>query len=258
MTTRKMMLAKKGKRGAPLKGVKLEAVRIVRAKNGGPIRTILQMTHGRPVGAFVSLKCGTTFPWDAIDERHFMWISEADFRVRSFLAQPFRMEFFLSDASKLVYFPDIERAVDNDIEICEIKKTAEEAKRTPFYSFKIGLARKVCAIKGWKFRIVSAEDEIHPGPLMDNVRLVRMNRFTMVTAEDYIRLGDAARQSAGRLTWGEAVATLSRRDDPWCKDGRARLCALIVRRHVCVDLSIKLTQASTVMLAEYLPRAAQH
>lgn len=229
---------------------KLESARIIRAKGGGPIRTIVQGTYGRPTGAFVSVKAGTALPWEAIDERHFMWICETDFRVRSFLSQPFRMEFFLNDGSKLTYIPDLERTLGNDIEVVEIKKSADEAKRTPFYQFKLALARKVCGVRGWTFRVISAEDEIHQGPLLDNVRLVRMNRTTQVSSEDYVRLGDAFARSNSRLTLGEAVAALSRRDDPWDPNGKARLCALVVRRHVYVDLSLPLNQSRVVVLAE--------
>jgi hypothetical protein len=236
---------------------KLEAASIIRARGGGPIRTILAATHGRPTGTFVSAKNGKTLPWDAIDERNCMWIWEADFRTRSYMAQPFRMEFWLNDSSKLVYFPDFERAVDDDVEIVEIKKTAEEARREPRYQFKLSLARKVCSARGWKFRVISAEDEIHKGSLLENARLVRMHRFTSISNEDYIRLGQAAAQRAGHLTWGEAVAVLSRRDDAWDPNGVARLCALIVRRHVRVDLSLSLNQTRAVVLAEYLPRPNQ-
>lgn len=237
---------------------KLEAVRIVRSKNGGPIRTIIENNYSRPTGTTISVKCGAIFPWDAIDKRHLMWISEADFRIRSHLAQPFRMEFWMNDGSKLVYFPDVERIIDDDIEIAEVKKNAEEAKRDVDYAFKLSLARKVCKLRGWKFRIISAEDEIRGQPLLDNARLVRMHRFTQLTSLDYLRLGETAARNAGRFTWGEAVAILSRRDDPWDPNGIARLCAMIVRRHVFVDLSLRLEQKRVVILAEYLGAQTGH
>jgi len=231
---------------------KLEHVRIVRGQGGCPIRTILENNYSRPTGTTISLKCGAVFPWDAYDEARLMWISEADFRIHSYLAQPFRMEFYLSNASKLVYFPDLERVTEDDVEIVEVKKTLDEAKREPEYAFKLHLARRVCALRGWKFRVVSAEDEIRQEPLLDNVRLVRMHRFTRLQSLDYLQLDQAASQNAGRLTWGEAAAVLGRRSDPWDRNGIAKLCAMIVRRHVCVDLSLPLVQTRLVILAEYL------
>jgi len=77
---------------------------------------------------------------------------------------------------------------------------------------------------------------------------VQLDRFTRVTAEDHIRLDEAMAKSHGRLSYGEAVAALSRRNDRWDRDGTARLHALIVKRVVCVDLTRRLTQDSGVVL----------
>lgn len=227
---------------------KLVEVKIIRGKNGSPIRTIVERNHSKPTGLFVSLKSGGAQPWEAIDERHWMWISEADWKVRHYLMQPFRMEFHFDKGDKLVYFPDCERTLDDGVEIVEIKKTAAEATRDPHYAFKIALARKACQAKGWKFRIVTAEKHILPGYLLENARLIRLDRFTRVTSEDHLRLDEAMEKSHGRLTYGEAVAALSRRNDSWDRDGTARLHALIARRVVCVDLTRRLTQKSSVVI----------
>ncbi|WP_409192008.1 hypothetical protein [Bradyrhizobium sp. RDM4] len=80
---------------------KLEFVRIVRAAGGGPLRTIVAAVVGKPTGNFNSLKAGRTFGWEAIAERQFMWICEARWVVRNYLAQPFRLEFHMSDGSVL-------------------------------------------------------------------------------------------------------------------------------------------------------------
>lgn len=237
---------------------RLESARLVRARGGGPIRTIVQGTFGRPTGAFVSIKAGTVLPWEAIDERNFMWICEADFRVTKYLAQPFRMDFFMSDGNRLSYIPDFERTIDDEVEIVEIKKTAAEVEKKSDYAYKLKLARKVCALRGMRFRVVSAEEEIRRQPLLNNVRLVRMHRTTLVTTEDYLRLSEAAPPSGGHLTWGAATAALSRSDDPWDPNGRARLCAMVVRRYVCIDLTLPLDQSRLVFLASHLPHPKMH
>ncbi|MDA9420967.1 TnsA endonuclease N-terminal domain-containing protein [Bradyrhizobium sp. CCBAU 53380] len=229
--------------------------RIVRGEGGAPIRTILEHNYVRPTGSTISLKNRAAFPWEARDEARLMWISEADFRVHSYMAQPFRMEFDLSDGSTLTYIPDLERITDSDVEICEVKRNADEAKRNPDYGFKLYLAKRVCALRGWKFSIISAEDEIRQEPLLSNARRVRYHRLTQLQSLDYLRLGQAAAPKEGRLTWGEAVAVLGGRDDPWNVNGFAKLCAMIVRRHVCVDLSLPLAPTRLVIPAEYL-RAA--
>jgi hypothetical protein len=227
---------------------KLVEVRIIRGKSGAPIRTIVERAHSKPTGLFVSLKTKCALPWEAVDERHFMWISELDYRVRHFIVQPFRLEFHFDNGDVITYFPDIERTLDTVIEIIEIKKTQAEIARDPYYAFKISLARKLCKAKGWTFRIVTADQHILPGHLLENVRLIRLDRFTRVTSEDHLRLDDAMEKARGRLTYGEAVAALSRRNDPWDRDGTARLHALIARRVVCVDLTRRLTQSSSVVL----------
>ena len=229
---------------------KLEAVRIVRAKGGGPIRTLIQAVRKIPTGDFPSLKAGRPVPWEGIAERHFVWVCEVDWNVCSFMTQPMRMEFHMSDGSVLIYFPDVERILaDNAIEIVEIKKKEEEATRDPDYAFKVWLACRVCEIRGWKFRIITADRYLAEGHRLANARLIRMDRFARVSAEDYIRLGEAFRR-ANDMTWGKAVAALSRTDDEWSPDGLARLRALIVRRHVSVDIDRRITQQTPVVLTE--------
>jgi hypothetical protein len=228
---------------------KLVEVRIIRGKGGAPIRTIVERAHSKPTGLFVSVKSGFAMPWESVDERHFQWISEVDFRVRHFTAQPFRMEFHFENGALISYFPDLERTLDGGlIEIIEIKKTQSETSKDPYYAFKLKLARQACRAKDWKFRIIVADKHIFPGHLLDNCRLVRLDRLTRVTSEDHLRLGAAMEKSHGKLTYGETVAALSRRNDPWDRDGVARLHALIVKRVVCVDLTRRLTQSSSVVL----------
>ncbi|WP_283805888.1 hypothetical protein [Bradyrhizobium sp. ARR65] len=44
----------------------------------------------------------------------------------------------MSDGAVLIYFPDVERILaDNTIEIVEIKKKENEAKRDRYYAFKL-------------------------------------------------------------------------------------------------------------------------
>jgi hypothetical protein len=223
----------------------------VRAKGGGPLRTIIQAVLKIPTGDFPSLKAGIPLSWQGIPERHFLWVCEVDWNVRTFMTQPMRMEFHMSDGSVLIYFPDCERFLaDNSIEIVELKKKEDEAKRDPDYAFKLWLARQVCKLRGWTFRILSAEKYLAEGHRLANARLIRIDRFVTVSAEDYIRLGEAFRRTGGTMSWGEAVAALSRTDDEWSPYGLARLRALIVRRHVRVDIKLRITQQTTVVLTE--------
>jgi hypothetical protein len=230
---------------------KLERVRIVRAKGGGPIRTVIQAVRKIPTGQFPSLKAGIALPWEGISERYYLWICEADWNVRTFMAQPMRIELYMSDGSELIYFPDVERFVDNgDIEIVEIKKTEKEISRDPDYSFKLWLVHHVCALRDWKFRTFIADDDFRNSHLLANAQHIRMNRTATVGSEDFIRLGEAFQRANRKMTWADAVSALSRTDDPWSPNGVARLHALIVRRHVRVDISLRITQQTPVVLTE--------
>ncbi|MBR0793055.1 TnsA endonuclease N-terminal domain-containing protein [Bradyrhizobium manausense] len=229
----------------------LESVRIVRAQGGGPIRTIVEAAKSMPCGDFPSLKAGRAIPWEGI-ERRFVWTFEARWDVKTYMSQPFRFEFRMSDGSTLFYFPDFELVLDGDeIEIVEIKKTEAETRRDPHYAFKLWLARRVCEKRGWKFRVLTADEYLADGHLLENAQHIRMNRTAAITAEDYIRLGEASRRRCGgTMTWADAVAALSRTDDPWSRDGLARLHALIVRRYVRVDITRRITQRTPVEMTE--------
>jgi hypothetical protein len=224
----------------------------VRATGGGPIRTIVEHAHAKPTGTFFSLKSGRSQPWEAIDERHYMWISEVDSRVRTYTAQPFRMEFVFDGGEIITYFPDLERILDDptEVEVIEIKKNTAEASRDPSYAAKLSLARKACQAKGWNFRIIAADKHILPGHLLDNARLIRVDRLTRLTTEDHLRIGEAMTVSRGTLTYGDAVAALSGRADPWDRDATAKLHAMIARRFLTIDLTRRLTQMTSVRLLE--------
>ncbi|WP_424628456.1 Tn7 transposase TnsA N-terminal domain-containing protein [Bradyrhizobium sp. SYSU BS000235] len=163
-------------------------VKIVRSKDGGPIRTVVERGHGKATGIFTSRKNRRAFPWEAIDERHFMWISEVDFRVTSFLVQPFRMEFYFANGEKMIYFPDIERRLGSKVEIIEVKKTRAEIARDPRYAAKIALARAVSRRQGWEFRVISADTDLLPTQAFANAKLIRLDRFTAIGSEDHVRL----------------------------------------------------------------------
>jgi hypothetical protein len=159
---------------------RLESVRIVRARGGDPIRTVIRAVRKMPTGDFPSLKAGIALPWEGISERYYVWVCEVDWNVRSFLAQPMRMEFHMSDGRVLIYFPDVERLLaDTAIEIVEIKKE-DEARRDPDYAFKLWLARRVCEVRSWKFHILTAEKYLAEGHRLANARLIRIDRFTAV------------------------------------------------------------------------------
>ena len=227
---------------------KVVEVRIIRGKDGVPIRTIVERAHAKPTGTFVSLKTGCALPGESVDERHVTWISEVDFSIHTVFVQPFGMEFHFEGGDMITYVPDMERRLNGAIEINEFEKTQAQLADDPYHAWKLALAREACRAKGWTFRIIAADKCVLPGCLLDNVRLIRLDRLTRVTSEDHLRLGEAMEKGRGKLTYGEAVAALSGRNDPWDRGGVAKVHALIVRRIVCVDLTRRFTQNSSVVL----------
>lgn len=229
---------------------RVTAIRIVRADNGGQIRTIVEHNHARPTGMIPSLKAGIQMNWDDVREQQFLWIAEVDHRVTHVLAQPFRIDIWLSDGTTMSYFPDFEWIFENNREVIEIKKTAAEINRDPRYKLKIGIARNVCKAKGWKFHVVTPAHKLLSPTLIENARRIRIDRFTRLATEDHLRIAEAMNVNNGKLSYGEAVAALSRCNDPWDPTGVAKLHAMIARRHVRVDLTRKLTQSTMIVLSE--------
>jgi hypothetical protein len=70
-----------GRRRMSKKRPKFEAVRIVRAKGGSPIRTVIQAVLPIPAGDFPSLKAGRPLPSEGISERQFLWVREVDWKT---------------------------------------------------------------------------------------------------------------------------------------------------------------------------------
>jgi hypothetical protein len=227
---------------------KIVDVKTIGGEGGAAISTIVERAHAKPAGMVVAVKTQQAKPWKEIDEQHFLWFSETDFSIHAIVVRPFRMEFHFAGGDVITYVPDMERRLDGAIEIDEIEKTQAQLADDPYYAWKVSLAREACQARGWTFRIITADKCVLPGRLLDNIRQVRLDSRMRVTSEDHLRLGEAMEKVRGKLTYGEAVAALSGHDDPWDRDGVAKLHALIVRRVVCVDLTRRLTQNSSVVL----------
>jgi hypothetical protein len=222
--------------------------RFVRSKRGGPIRTIVERRDSKPTGKFASQKRGLGLPWESLHERHLMWISEADARVLRFVAQPFRLEFTLRGVKrKMIYFPDLEREIDDGtIEVIEVKKSMDEVIKDPNYAFKISLAKKACRARGYKFRVVTAEDYIDCGPRLKNAIAIKCDRFTKLRTVDITRFLEAIEQAGGKLSYAQAIAAISEKGDPDDGFARRKLHAMIVRRLGSIDSDKPMTPNSPI------------
>ena len=225
----------------------ISQIAIVRAEEGGPIRTFVERGHRKPVGKFNSAKNGRAHPWEAIDERHLLWISEVDPQVVTYLAQPWRLEISLrGEKRKLLYFPDMERRIDNGaVEIIEVKKAIEEIGKDPQYAFKIRVARKVCAALGYTFRVLTRENYIG-GQRLENALSIKRDRNAALTTTDLLKFEDAMAAAGGTRTWGDLVAALSADNDPFDGDARRKLHALIIHRLAAIDIERRIRPTTPV------------
>ncbi len=224
-------------------------IRFVRAKHGGPIRTIVERRDSKPTGKFASAKRGLGLPWESLHERHLMWISEADARVRHFLAQPFRLEFTLRGVKrKMIYFPDLERVLDDGtVEVIEVKASMDEVVKDRDYAFKISLAKKACRARGYKFRVVTAKDYIDCGPRLKNAIAIKCDRFTKLRTVDITRFLEAIELGGGKLSYAAAIAAISEDGDREDGFARRKLHAMIVRRLASIDINKPITPNSLII-----------
>jgi hypothetical protein len=223
-------------------------VRISFGKNDRQMRRIATSAHRKPTGRFTSRKCGRSFEWTALHERYLMWISEVDSEVLSYFAQPARMIFFDKafgpEFRAPVYYPDLLRRLANGtIEIIEAMRTRDEVFENPLYEAKIARAAHEFRRRGFKFRVLTAKDDIEIEPLLSNARMIRADRWTELGSEDYMRLGEALKHPR---PYREAVEALSESGDFWDVRARARLHALVVRRQASIDVTKKIDPQTLV------------
>jgi hypothetical protein len=222
---------------------------ITPGKRGGPIRTILNMNAGIPSGRYVSRKSRRAMDWEAFHERHLFWISEADAKVVSYLAQPHKLEMFQKGRSRpLVYFPDLMRKLsDGTIEIIETKRTKDEASRDPEYERKLDFAKQIYeGDKGWTYRILTAVDDIEVEPQFSNAKLIKRDAHTRCRTRDTLRLVEALDAAGGSLPYGEAIEALRSQYTDW-RRAQAKLHAMIVRRVAYVNIYREITPESPVL-----------
>ncbi|MGX9389581.1 Tn7 transposase TnsA N-terminal domain-containing protein [Nitrobacteraceae bacterium UC4446_H13] len=214
---------------------------ITRGPEGRPVRTIHCRGKRKPIGRYPSYKNARAHTWESVHERQLMWLCEADPDVVSYLEQPHRVTMPLLDRSTtardLEYFPDLlcERA-DGSQEIIEVKKDWDEIRNDPAYEAKLEFVREIYDAKGYKFRILTASDDIEIEPFLSNARTIQSYRFTQVDTLDELRFHEALDAAGGSLTLGEAIEAVSASRDRFDPLAFALVCALIVRRAAFVDI----------------------
>lgn len=141
-----------------------------RGENGRSIRTIVERGYRKPVGRFVSLKCGMVMPWESFLELYAIWLSEADSSVEPYLVRPIRIWFRIEGMSKTIdYFPHLERRLSNNRWEIEVERSPDEVSREPHYERKLAKARQLAHVEGFHFRVMTAEEHL-AGPAFRNAK----------------------------------------------------------------------------------------
>jgi hypothetical protein len=219
---------------------------IERGEKGRPVRTIVERGYRKPVGRFVSLKCGMAMPWESFHELHAIWLSEADSSVERYLVRPFRIWFRVEGMSKTIdYFPHLERRLSNNRwEVIEVERSRDEVSREPHYERKLAKARQLAHAEGFHFRVMTAQEHL-AGPAFRNAEAIVRDRFTQVTTADVEAFVTAGLRD-GAMPLAKAIEVLSRRRDRFDPTARAKLHALIVRRVAGVDIGRPMKHGSAV------------
>lgn len=214
--------------------------RIVWSTTGGPLRTIVTGTKCKPTGVYNSVKTGHAQPYESQFELRFMKICEADWHVINWLAQPHRIE-IVHDGKWLTYFPDIVLERTNGaVEVIEIKRNKTDEVRRDV-ELKLRLAAEFYSAIGFKFKILDTAD-ISIEPLFSNAEEVQRHAHTTVPpAERFTLLRRISLSGEDHLPFGKIVEFLG-----GGIAGRKKLCSLIVRRYLAIDLTEVLNEDTPV------------
>ena len=208
--------------------------------DGGPMRTAADVSQKRSVGRYASKKNGRGQFHESLNELHAFYGAEVNTDVISYRAQPHKLE-MVFEGKRRFYTPDREDALSNRrTEIVEVKGSYNP-DRDPDYHAKLEISRMVYEGLGWSFRMTDRE-EIEAQPRYRAIELIQSFRRTVVTQLDEDRV-------QRRLAGGEPLPLEEIRnlwDSPVL--GFAKMCALMVKRTISIDLGEGLSDNAPVSL----------
>lgn len=213
------------------------AATIVERADGGPMRPVGRRRGHRPGGLYYSAKMGRHIGWESKVERDAFYCVEVSPEVVSYREQP-HTAVAMIDGVKRSYTPDrVDMLADGTVAVVEIKETFEAAA-DPDYTRKLRYFADVYQSLGWRFEVV--EREAIAGELcFDAVKKIQSHRRVSFNAlELNAVLGE---MQLGQTTLGRLQASF-----PNPLVGQAKLFAMMVDRHIQIDLRGPLSEASLV------------
>jgi hypothetical protein len=226
------------------------ATRIILSGADGPMREVITGRNIRATGVYPSRKAGRPLAFESMNERAVFLHSEVDTEVANYLSQPCRFEFVL-DGVKRSYVPDCARILaDGSLEILEVKGNRLDLEDLD-YRCKLDHVAMACRTVGWSFRVVFAAPLRARTVRNATVALIQHHRLACYGAMDVFTVQELLTKAAGSLPLGDLALALG--DEVI---GRAKICAMMVGRHLAIDLDAPLTLASRVQPRSAVPAAA--
>jgi hypothetical protein len=223
------------------------AGRLVLAKDGRPIRSILTGRRALVTGSYASRKAGRSQVFESMTERSFFMHCEVLTKVVDYRAQPFRFEFNFGGKWR-TYIADCIRLLDNGLlEVVELKSDLRDLQDHD-YRGKIECVRQLCSLLGWRFRIIR-RPHLQKCPIRaSNIEFIQQDRLTAFDEHHVYRVMD--RLADGPSTLGDLADHLGVR-----QSGIAILNAMMVARIIKIDLRRRHSPDSQVQLLNMEGRA---
>lgn len=218
------------------------ATRVVLAGSDGPMREVITGRNVRATGVYPSRKAGRPLAFESMNERAVFIHSEVDTEIANYLSQPCRFEFVL-DGVKRSYVPDCARILaDGTLEIVEVKGDRRDLA-DPDYLRKLDHVAQASRTMGWSFRVMFGAPLRAKTVRNATVQLIQHHRLTRYGAEDVFLVHARLRAASDALPLGDLARMLG--DEVV---GRAKICAMMVGRELCIDLDAPLSPTSCVRL----------
>jgi len=165
------------------------AGRLVLAKDGRPIRSILTGRRVLVTGSYASRKAGRSQVFESMTERQFFMHCEVLTKVVDYRAQPFRFEFNFGGKWR-TYIADCVRLLDNGVvEVVELKSDLRDLQNRD-YCGKIECVRQLCHLLGWRFRIIRKSHLEKRPTKTSNIELIQQDRLTAFDEHHVYRVMD--------------------------------------------------------------------
>lgn len=203
---------------------------LVTAKDGGPIRTLINGSAKHPTGVYQSCKTRRSQPWKSLDELSRFQVCEVDVSVKAYLAQPHRIDFHLPEGN-MSFFADLRiDRVDGTVEI-----ELSMASRSVSKGSAVTWAGEVYAALGWGFRQRSTVERQTQALAVANALKIEGDRFAVVPPDAVLAARQAILSAGGLMTYRDLTEHLGQvlTNRP---RGRAVVHAMIVHGQLCLDL----------------------